>query len=206
MLIYESDFSLMFPRANDVDLWVDAINEILPQFDIVEGPRLWMFLAQCGHESAGFTVFQENLNYSRDALLRVFPKYFNESLASQYARKPEAIANRVYANRMGNGNEASGDGWRYRGKGPIQITGKNNTEEFFASYFPEDAPGCIPDMLLEPKVGIAAACWFWDTRKINPHCDNEDIVKVTKLINGGTHGLDDRQNRYAYIKKLLTTQ
>ena len=194
----------MFPRAKNVEEWVDAINTVLPEHDIDSGPRLWMFLAQCGHESAGFTVFQENLNYSRDALLRVFPKYFTPEMASRYARNPVAIANRVYANRMGNGDEASGDGWRYRGKGPIQITGKNNTTAFLDMYFDGYDPDVAPDELLRPEVGIAAACWFWNSRNLNKWSDEEDIVKVTKLINGGTHGLDDRRNRYAFIKKLFT--
>lgn len=196
----------MFPKAEDTDLWVNAINEILPEYEIYEGPRLWMFLAQCGHESAGFTVFQENLNYSKEGLLRVFPKYFDAISAAKYARNPKAIANRVYANRMGNGDESSGDGWFYRGKGPIQITGKTNTMTFFKHYFPEDAPGCVPDMLLQPDVGIAAACWFWKSRNLNEYCDDEDVVTVTKRINGGTHGLDDRIGRYEYIKDLLSSR
>lgn len=204
MLIDENEFKLMFPRAKNVEEWVNAINTVLPEHGIDSGPRLWMFLAQCGHESAGFTVFQENLNYSRDALLRVFPKYFTPEMASRYARNPVAIANRVYANRMGNGDEASGDGWRYRGKGPIQITGKDNTTAFLDMYFDGYDPDVAPDELLKPEVGIAAACWFWNSRNLNKWSDEEDIVKVTKLINGGTHGLDDRRNRYAFIKKLFT--
>lgn len=206
MLIDDREFILMFPRAKNVGEWVDAINNVLPANGIYNGPSYWMFLAQCGHESAGFTVFQENLNYSKDGLLRVFPKYFNERTAAQYARKPQAIANRVYANRMGNGDEASGDGWRYRGKGPIQITGKNNTLAFLDWYVGEYDLETGPDLLLEPEVGIAAACWFWNSRDLSKYAEDEDIVKVTKLINGGTHGLDDRKNRYAYIKNLYSSQ
>lgn len=204
MLITIKQFQELFPRANTPELWTDAINELLPKYGITAGPRLWMFLAQCGHESASFTAVQENLNYSRDALLRVFPKYFDRLNVDHYARMPMAIANRVYASRMGNGNEASGDGWRYRGRGPIQCTGKSNYEKFFKETYPETWQDCTPDMLLEPKVGIAAACWFWKSRNLNRVSDREDVLTATKLINGGVHGLTDRQTRYTAVKKLLS--
>lgn len=204
MLITEKQFISLFPRASNVKSWVSAINEILPKYDITAGPRLWMFLAQCGHESASFTCVQENLNYSRDALLRVFPKYFDRLNVDQYVRQPAKIANRVYANRMGNGNEASGDGWKYSGKGCIQITGRQNTEAFFKEFYPTTWQQCKPDMLLDPYNGIAAACWFWKSRNINRPSDREDIDAVTKLINGGTHGIEDRRRRYVTVKKLFS--
>ena len=205
MLLSLEEFCKIFPKCREPEAWCQAINDVAPEFGIMNGPRLWMFLAQCGHESAGLTVFQENLNYSRDALLRVFPKYFNRGNVDMYARKPQMIANRVYANRMGNGPEESGDGWRFRGKGPIQITGAENTLNF-SEYWFKDRETVLknPEVLLEPDVGIAAACWFWKTRNLNELCDMENIVAVTKRINGGTHGLEDRQNRYAYVKSLLS--
>ena len=194
----------MFPRAKNAKQWVNAMNELLPKYDITAGPRLWMFLAQCGHESGGFTAFQENFNYSRDGLLRVFPKYFTGLNVDQYARQPEKIANRVYANRMGNGDEASGDGWKYRGAGIIQITGRQNMETFFKAFYPQTWQTCTPAMLLDPYTGIAAACWFWQTRNLNRVSDREDVEAATRLINGGTNGLDDRKNRYVAAKKLLS--
>lgn len=204
MLITEKQFQMLFPRANNSKAWTNAINELLPKYDINPGPRLWMFLAQCGHESAGFTAFRENFNYSRDGLLRVFPKYFDRLNVDQYARQPEKIANRVYANRMGNGNEASGDGWRYRGAGILQITGKSNMEAFFKVIYPDTWQDCKPETLLEPYNSIAAACWFWQTRNLNRVSDREDVEAATRLINGGTNGIDDRKNRYAYAKKLFS--
>lgn len=203
MLIAEKQFQKLFPLAKNSTAWTDALNEILPKYDITAGPRLWMFLAQCGHESAGFTAVQENLNYSRDALLRVFPKYFDRLNVDQYVRQPEKIANRVYANRMGNGNESSGDGWRYRGIGVLQITGRQNMQAFFKACYPDTWQDCKPEMLLEPKFGIEAACWFWKTRNLNRVSDREDVLTATKLINGGTHGSEDRLKRYATVKKLL---
>jgi putative chitinase len=203
MLITEKEFAQINPRAKDVDEWVFAINELLPAYGFTRGPRLWMFLAQCGHESAGFTIMQENLNYSKAGLLKIFRKYFDEETATRYARKPQMIANRVYANRMGNGPESSGDGWKYRGKGPIQITGSNNTKAFLQWFYADEWESIDPDCMLEPRVGIAAACWFWIVNKLNPICDTENVQRVTRIINGGTHGLDDRINRYNTIKQLL---
>lgn len=204
MLITEKQFQTLFPTAKNAKAWTDAINEILPRYDITAGPRLWMFLAQCGHESARFTSFQENFNYSRDGLLRVFPKYFDRLNVDQYVRQPEKIANRVYANRMGNGNEASGDGWRYRGCGVLQITGTQNMQSFFKACYPDTWQDCKPEMLLEPKTSIEAACWFWKSRKLNRISDSENIETTTRLINGGTHGIESRRKLYATAKKLLS--
>ncbi|HFT1754633.1 TPA: glycoside hydrolase family 19 protein, partial [Mannheimia haemolytica] len=156
-----------------------------------------MFLAQCGVECAGYSVFEENLNYSATALLRTFPKYFSQHNVVLYARDKRAIANRVYANRMGNGNEQSGDGWKYRGRGLIQITGKANYIEF-AKW--EGLPSLVtdPDQITKNlALTVQVAVWYWVSRKLS---EFSDILTVTKKINGGTHGLTQRT---AYYKKLM---
>ena len=163
------------------------------------------FFGQTSHESAEFTRFSENLNYSAEALLKIFSKYFpNLVQAEEYARRPESIANRVYANRMGNGDEASGDGWRYRGRGAIQLTGKWNYREFASDI--QD-----PDILLDPDLvsdeyAFECARWYFDQRDIWGYCDevsDERIRIVTRMINGGTNGLEDRVHKtYKYYKWL----
>jgi putative chitinase len=164
--------------------------------------RIAAFLAQTGHESLDFTVVVENLNYSTQGLRKTFKKYFpTDALAKQYARQPEKIANRVYANRMGNGSEASGDGWKYRGKGLIQLTGKSNHAEF--AQFKNLELSHIVDYLLTPEGAFESACWFWSKRGLNPIADAGDVTRVTKLINGGTNGLRDRQVRYTRAKNAL---
>ena len=158
--------------------------------------RMAHFLGQCHHESAGFLVREENLNYSLDALLRVFPKYFNTQNVAPYVRKPIEIASRVYADRMGNGDEESLDGWFYRGRGYIQLTGKNNYKAF---------DGKIPDNvvihpeLVASKYPLVSAAWFWSINSINTVADNgidqQTIADVTKKVNGGYNGLADRQTQ-----------
>lgn len=196
-------FKQLFPSNKNPQDWVTAINTICPRYNITHGPRLWMFLAQCGHESNSFTIVSENLNYSREGLLKVFPKYFDVKNVDQYARKPIAIASRCYANRIGNGDETSQDGWKYRGRGPIQTTGKANYEAFSKFYFTDDTAVKNPDILLEPMVGIAAACFFWTKNNLNEISDREDVTRATKVINGGSHGLEDRKTRFANAKRIL---
>lgn len=187
---------------NYISDWYDAMVKILPEYEINTAPRVAMFLAQCGHESANFTVLKENLNYRAESLRKVFPKYFpTMELANQYARKPEKIANRVYGNRMGNGDENSGDGYRYSGKGLIQLTGKANYIAFAESI---DTPlEEISDYLLTFEGATQSACWFWETNNINPWADKGDVLKVTKIINGGTNGLQDRIDKYNKIIRIL---
>jgi putative chitinase len=155
------------------------------------------FLAQCAHESGGFTAIKENLNYRAVTLRKIFPKYFpTDEMAQQFANKPEKIANRVYGNRMGNGDEASGDGYRYCGRGLIQLTGKDNYFWFAASIdlTPEQA-----SEYMETFEGAAqSACWFWETNNLNTWADKGDILTLTKRINGGTIGLADRQKHYEH--------
>lgn len=196
------DFKALFPQNKTPQVWVDALNDILPKYGINTLNRVSGFLAQCGHESNGFTVLKENLNYSVDGLLKVFPKYFKtKEIATQYARKPEKIASRVYANRIGNSDEASGDGWKYRGRGALQNTGKSNYVEL-SKLFQKTLDETVA-YLETPKGAIEGACVFWKTRKLNEVCDTDDILKMTKIINGGTHGLEDRKAKYTKAKALL---
>ena len=182
--------------------WTPALNETMERFDISNKYRIAAFLSQVAHESGGFKFVVENLNYSADALLRVFPKYFpTPEIANAYARQPERIANRAYANRMGNGDEASGDGWAYRGRGLIQLTGKNN----YASFSLQMDNNCLvePDIVAEPKLAALSAGWYWNSRNINPVADTDDIKEVTRLVNGGYNGLADREAKYEKLMQIL---
>lgn len=158
------------------------------------------FLAQCAHESAGFTRLVENLNYSVTALQRTWPSRFPPAIALDYANHPERIANRAYANRLGNDNEASGDGWRYRGAGYIQITGKDNFANFSRAHFGDDRAVLEPGLLQAPAVAAAAARWFWDSRHLGIPANKDDLVSVTRGINGGLTGLADRAKWLATFK------
>lgn len=194
-------FLALFPSNKYAAEWVEALNAVLPKYDIDTPVRLAAFLGQCGHESRSFTVMVENLNYSAEALLRVFPKYFTMAQAHQYARNPQAIGNRVYANRMGNGNEDSGDGYRHRGHGLIQLTGKDNHKAFAASIglSLDDAMA-----YMQTRAGaVESACYFWKTRNLNAVADTGDVVALTKKINGGTNGLADRKALYDKALKVL---
>lgn len=185
-----------------LDYWYDAICEICPEYEINTPQRLAAWLAQCAHESGGFKFLKENLNYKAASLRRVFPKYFtDDATAAAYANKPERIANRVYANRMGNGDEASGDGWKFCGRGLIQLTGKNNYTFFAGSL---DIPLEEASEYLETFEGaVQSACFFWEQNKLNQYADNGDILTMTKRINGGTIGLEDRIKHYEHAKHVL---
>lgn len=167
--------------------------------------RIVHFLAQLAHESGWFKYKEENLNYSAKALRSVFGKYFpTDELANQYARKPEKIANRVYANRMSNGNEESGDGWRYRGRGLIQLTGKSNYTDFKTDKGIDVI--AQPERLTDPDVALEAAIWFWKKRGLNQFADEDDILTITKRINGGTNGLDHRKHCLNSFKQIMHAQ
>ena len=174
---------------------VDNMNQIFEIYEINTPLRIAHFLAQAMHESGEFSINTENLNYSAPGLMRTFPRYFPDShTAEQYARKPEMIANRVYSNRMGNGNEASGDGWRYRGRGIFQLTGKDN----YTRYGNAIGIDLIndPEAAYDPVISLQVACEYWKSRNMNPDADHDDIVMITKKINGGTIGLDDRKHHF----------
>ena len=183
--------------------WYEAMCEILPLWDINTIPRVAGFIAQCGHESRNFNVLTENLNYSAKALNTLFPKYFKRAGrdANEYHRKPEAIANVIYANRMDNGDTDSGDGWRFRGGGILQLTGRYNYTEFGEDV--EMSAEEAVDYVRTKKGALDSACWFWDENNINKHCDNMDILKMTKRINGGTIGLEDRKKHYMHALDVL---
>lgn len=181
--------------------WADAAMEILPKYEINTPNRVAGFFAQCGHESAGFKVLEENLHYRAETLDKIFPKYFKNAgrSAADYAKQPEKIANVVYASRMGNGDTASGDGFLFRGRGVIQLTGRDNYTSFGKSIGLTAEE--VIDYVTTKKGALESACWYWNSRNINAACDANDIVKMTKLINGGTIGLDDRTKHY---KEALT--
>jgi putative chitinase len=174
--------------------FVEPLNNAFEEFEINTPQRIAMFLAQVGHESGGLSVFSENLNYSGDRLKQIFPKYFKTVNPAEYAKNPEKIANRVYASRMGNGDEASGDGFRFRGRGAIQLTGRTNYTTCGADLEVDLVNN--PDWLEEPEGAIRSAAWFWDSRDLNQWADKGDVVTVTKKINGGTIGLEDRKELY----------
>ncbi|ACV50034.1 putative lysis protein [Delftia phage PhiW-14] len=163
----------------------DAVNGTLVKYQITDKWEVCAFLANIVHESGGLRFFVESLNYSADRLLVVFPKYFKTPAEAQaYNRQPEKIANRVYASRMGNGDEKSGDGWKYRGRGAIQLTGKTNYTNFGAVN--------TPDSVATMPKAIESAGWFWNNRGIKSIAKKQDIAAVTRAVNGGLNGLDDR--------------
>ena len=200
---FEFDFTKtqleqIISKNKNVGDWYDSLAKVLPEYDITSIPRVAAFLAQTAHESGGFNDTVENLNYSADGLNATFAKYFKNATppvdANKYARQPEMIANHVYANRMGNGDEASGDGWKYRGRGLIQLTGKNNYSAMAKSFgIPPDE---ITDYVKTPEGCVKSACWFWSTNKLNSYADAGDMETITKKINGGTNGMEDRMKYY----------
>jgi len=195
----------LIPKNPYVQQWHNALSQLLPDYEINTKQRIAAFIAQCAHESANFTALKENLNYRAATLRKIFPKYFpTDELAQQYASMPnkqEAIANKVYGNRMGNGPESSGDGYRFCGRGLIQLTGRENYSWFAASLgiSVEEA-----SEYLETFEGAAqSACWFWETNKLNQWADAGDILMLTKRINGGPIGLEDRIKHYNHALHVL---
>jgi len=195
----------LLPKNPYIDNWHQALSQLLPDYDINTSNRIAAFVAQCAHESGGFMVLKENLNYKAASLRKLFGKYFpTDELAQQYASKPnkqEAIANRIYASRMGNGDEASGDGYKYCGRGLIQLTGKSNYTAFADSL--EIDPEEASQYLATFEGAAQSACWFWETNNLNQWADKGDIVTLTKRINGGTIGLDDRIKHYEHALHVL---
>ena len=193
--------------------FVTTFNEYAERFGINTPARACHFISQLAHESGNFKYVEENLNYSADRLLQVFPKYFNKANVAAYARNPEKIANRVYANRMGNGNEASGDGWKYRGRGFIQLTGRSMYLAYQNSGFCNGQLVYHPEWLTKAPGHTKSAMWFWYKNSLNALADldrgdgkiGEDICKqITRKINGGYNGLSDRLYLYRRFKKELS--
>jgi putative chitinase len=205
MKLTKEQLKQLLPKNPYVEHWHNALSQLFPDYEIDTDKRIAAFIAQCAHESGGFMVLKENLNYRWQSLRKVFPKYFpTDELAQEYASKPnkqEAIANRIYANRMGNGPEESGDGYRYSGKGLIQLTGKDNYFWFSQSIgiSVEEAA----EYMLTFEGAAQSACWFWETNKLNQWADKGDILTLTKRINGGTIGLDDRIKHYEHALHVL---
>jgi putative chitinase len=204
VVIPPSSFKLEALKGHVPDAVIAQIPDTAAKFNITNPLRLAHFLAQCGHESGGFKAVSENLNYSAKGLLGTFGKYFTSATAAQYERKPEMIASRVYGGRMGNGDEASKEGYKFRGRGYIQLTGKSNYTNF-TKFIGED---CIanPD-LVATKYPLASAAFFFDSNKLWSICDlgsSDDVVtKVTKRVNGGTIGLPDRIKHFKEYYSLL---
>jgi len=192
----------ILPSTPYLDEWYSALSKLLPDYDIATPQRVAAFIAQCSHESGGFKTLKENLNYKAESLCKVFPKYFpNIELANQYAHQQEKIANKVYGSRMGNSNEASGDGYRYCGRGLIQLTGKDNYTAFAESI--ETPVEELPEYLSTFEGAVQSACWFWETNNLNQYADNGDILTMTKRINGGTIGIEDRKKHYDHALHVL---
>jgi len=201
-ILTKGQLSQMVPGNPYIDHWYEALEQLLPDYDINTPQRVAAFIAQCAHESGGFKFIKENLNYKAASLRKVFPKYFpTDDLAAAYAQKPEMIANRVYGNRMGNGDEHSGDGYRYCGRGLIQLTGKDNYTRFAESL--EISPEDVAEYLTTFEGCAQSACWFWESNNLNKWADAGDIVKMTKIINGGTIGLEDRIKHYEHALHVL---
>ena len=207
-MITLEQFSAIIPKNKDPKSWYDAAVPLFEKYEINTTLRIAGFMAQCGHESADFTLLEENLNYSEKALNSVFGRYFGKGKrnAAEYARKPEKIANYVYMDEFRSkggqmGNVKEGDGWRFRGRGIKQLTGRNNYTAFGKSVgmTAEEAA----EYVATPKGALESACWFWATNKLEKWADADDNVGLTKKINGGTIGLEDRNKRYAAAKAIL---
>jgi putative chitinase len=188
-------------KPDEANSLAECLPAIFEKYAIDTPLRVAHFLAQTAHESEGYTHFSENLNYSASGLQNTFPKYFRQVSPAAYARNPEKIANHVYADRMGNGSEASGDGWKFRGRGMIQLTGREN----YTSFSKDCGKDCTedPDFLTTPEGAAESAAWYWKQRDINKPADVDDVVAVTRLINGGTLGLDERKALLAKAKVIV---
>lgn len=207
-LLTEAQLAAMIPTNKEVGEWCAALNEMLPKYGITTDKRIASFISQCAHESMDFRVLEENLNYKEATLLRVFPRYFGpgKENAAEYAGKPEKIANYVYMDKNRSkagalGNHKENDGFLFRGKGLKQVTGRSNTTAFgkTVGMTAEEAA----EYLMTKKGALESALWFWGSRNLNEVADTGDVVRLTKIINGGDIGLADRQARYAKAMAVL---
>lgn len=198
-LITVDQLRAMIPTNKEVEAWCEELNKALPKYDITTDQRIAGFISQCAHESMDFNAMSENLNYREETLNKVFPRYFGPGKrnAAEYARNPEKIANYVYMDEFRTsklGNTQPGDGWRFRGRGLKQLTGRDNYTRFAKDY---DLTAEEAAVWVETKEGaLASALWFWNTNKLNPIADTGNVAALTKKINGGDIGLADRQARY----------
>lgn len=183
--------------------WAEPLLEVFHRYEVNTPARQAAFIGQCAHESANFRTLQENLNYSAEALMKTWPGRFPTLEAAQpYHRNPEKIANKVYGGRMGNGTEETGDGWKYRGRGVIQLTGKDNY--LMASDAMREDFLNNPDLVLEPRWAALTAGWYWNKRNLNKEADAGDFTSMTKKINGGTIGLNDRIAHIQHAQEVLS--
>ena len=201
MQISVEEFKKMLPITRTPEIWAPLLSKYLAEAKLTEPNQVALFLGQVTHESSNFNVLVENLNYGRPGLLSVFGKYFNEGNVDPYVRQPEMIANRVYANRMGNGDEASGDGWKFRGEGILQVTGKYNHGVCSQYLFNDDRLLDTPELLQEPEYALRSALWFWDVNNLS---NITDVTLLTRRVNGGTTGLADRIARTDSFMEILT--
>ena len=206
----QAKIALALKSNKQASLWAEKMVQILPDYAINNNLRLVHFLAQICHESNYCQDLSENLNYSSLALLKIWHKYFNDDLANKYGRNnqhpanQQAIANIAYANRLGNGNEASQDGYKYRGRGLIQVTGKANYMQLSQHLFGDSQLLENPDLLItNQEISIKSACWFWQKNKLNSLADQENIIAITKIINGGQNGLEQRKKILQELEKIF---
>ena len=204
MELSQEQLQQMLPNNHHTNEWYEALLKVLPDYEITTPLRIAAFIAQCSHESGQFTILKENLNYRAETLTRIWPSRFPADVAATYAALPnkqEAIANRAYADRMGNGSESSGDGFRYCGRGLIQLTGKNNYKLFADSLGMnlED----VPEFLGTFEGATQSACWFWKANNLNRFSDVGDMDGLTKAINGGYNGLEERKRNYENALQIL---
>ena len=196
-ILSKEQFAQLLHGNPYIDYWYHAFEQALPDYEINTPARISCFMAQCMHESGNFKFLKENLNYRAESLMRVWPRYFPTlEIAKAYAQQPEKIANRAYGGRMGNGPEETGDGWKFCGRGLIQLTGRNNYQMFADSI--ETNIDDIPEYLQTFEGAVQSACWFWENNNLNQWADKGDIVTLTKKINGGTIGLEDRIKHYEH--------
>lgn len=189
-------FKSLFYNAKEGNEWCESFKLLFPKYQINTPQRVAAFISQCGIETAGWTKFEENMNYSATRMMQVWPKTFNKALAEKCDHNPELVANYAYANRMGNGAPESGEGWRYRGRGPLHLTGKYNYIKF-AQDTNQTAVINNPDLLNQSKdVMLSSALWFWKTNKVNEIADTYDIKRLTKVINGGSWALKERTDLF----------
>ena len=207
-LITEAQLAVMIPTNKEVGEWCAALNEMLPKYGITTDKRIAGFISQCAHESMDFRVLEENLNYKEATLLKVFPRYFGpgKENAAEYAGKPEKIANYVYMDKNRSkagalGNVKEGDGWLFSGKGLKQCTGRSNVSAFGKTVGMTAEEAAV--YLLTKKGALESALWFWGSRNLNDVADTGDVVRLTKIINGGDIGLADRQARYSRAMSAL---
>lgn len=183
--------------------WYDSIVRLLPTYGFSTKKQMAAFLSQTMVESAFYEKLKENLNYSAQGLIRTFPTHFKNEELSLFANQPQKIANRVYSNRYGNGDELSGDGWKFCGRGLIQVTFRSNYKAYSEWAYKDDRVLDNPDMLCNPEDALKSAIWFWNTHNLSKMADNDQMTSITKCINGGTNGLPQRINLYNKVLSVI---